>query len=53
MALTKTEVIMWLQLMIKEMKRETRGNYHYPEYKDEVYEALEYAIEYLKREDKE
>ena len=48
--MTRKEAIEWLNNLIETMKSETSGNYHDPEYKDEVYEAIDMAIEALKQE---
>ena len=48
--MTKKEAIEWISKLIETMKEETSGQYPDPEYKDEVYEALDIAIETLEQE---
>lgn len=50
MRMTEEKAIEWLNNLIETMKSETSGNYPDPEYKDEVYEALDIAIEALEQE---
>lgn len=45
--MTREEAKNWIEDLISEMKEETSGNYPDPEYRDEVYEALEMAINAL------
>ena len=45
--MTREEAANWIKCLIKTMKEETSGQYPDPEYKDEVYEALEMGIEAL------
>ena len=45
--MTNQEAIDWIDILIKEMKRDTSGHGADPEYKDEVYEALDKAIDAL------
>ena len=40
----------WIEKLVSTMKEETSGKYPDPKYKDEVYEALNEAIEILKQE---
>lgn len=49
--MTNEEAINWIDLLIKDMKRSTLGAAHFadPEYKDEVYEALDMACKALKK----
>lgn len=49
--MTNEEDINWIDLLIKDMKRNTLGaaNFADPEYKDEVYEALDMTSQALKR----
>ena len=49
--MTNEEAINWIDLLIKDMKRNTLGaaNFADAEYKDEVYEALDMASKALKR----
>ena len=46
-SMTREEAANWIKCLIKTMKEETSGQYPDPEYKDEVYEALEMGIEAL------
>lgn len=48
--MTREEAKNWIEDLISEMKEETSGNYPDPEYRDEVYEALEMAIQALEQE---
>lgn len=48
--MTNGEAINWITLLIETMRKETSGNHPDPEYKDEVYEALEMSIALLKAE---
>ena len=50
MRMTEREAIEWLNNLIETMKSETSEYLPHPEYKDEVYEALDVAIESLKQE---
>lgn len=49
--MTNKEAIDWIDILIKEMKRDTSGQRADPEYKDEVYEALDKAKDALKEID--
>jgi len=46
--MTNKEAIDWIKSLITEMKKDTTGPLHDPEYKNEVYEALNKGIEALK-----
>ena len=48
--MTKVEAIQWIELLIKTMHEETHGEFKDPEYKDEVYIALDMAIKELKKD---
>ena len=48
--MTREEAKNWIEDLISEMKEETSGNYPDPEYRDEVYEALDMAINALEQE---
>lgn len=50
--MTNEEAVEWIELLIKEMKRDTSGPGADPKYKDEVYEALELAIKALEERPK-
>ena len=50
--MTKEKAIEWLNNLTETMKAETSGNYSDPEYRDEVYEALDMAIKALEQEPK-
>lgn len=41
--MTNEKAVDWIDILIKEMKRDTSGPGADPEYKDEVYEALDKA----------
>ncbi len=46
--MTREEAKDWIDKLIKTMKQETSGKFPEPPYKDEVYEALNMCIEFLK-----
>ena len=48
--MTREEAIKWIEALIDTMKEETCGRCPDPEYKDEVYEALDIAIKSLEQE---
>ena len=50
--MVREEAENWIKKLINEMKKETSGNYPDPEYRDEVYEALDFAISDMKRIEK-
>lgn len=49
--MTNEEAMDWIDILIKEMKRDTSGPRADPEYKDEIYEALDKAYFALKEID--
>jgi len=49
--MTTTDARGWIAALIKAMHEETNGSWPDPEYKDEVYSALEMAIKALKNHD--
>ena len=48
--MTREEAIKWIGELVETMKEETCGQYPDPEYKDEVYEAIDIAIKALEQE---
>ena len=50
--MTKTDAIGWINALIKAMHEETSGSWPDPEYKDDVYCALEMGKQALLQEQK-
>ena len=48
--MTREDAKKWIKNLISEMKKETSGNFHDPEYRDEVYEALDMVVQVLEQE---
>ena len=48
--MTREEAKQWIELLTRTMRKETSGSYPDPLYKDEVYVALDMAIEALEQQ---
>lgn len=48
--MTREDAVDWIRRLVATMKEETSGEFPEPEYKDDVYEALDMAIKALEQE---